>query len=59
MVNVLDMLTVYDILGENVSLLVKRFVILLLGVTESEKLVLDVVGDDVSVLSVADGDDVR
>ena len=50
------MLTVYDILEENVSLLVARFVILPLGVTETDKPVLDVVGDDVSVFCVADGD---
>ena len=52
------MLRVYDILGENVSVLVARFVILPLGVTETDKPVLDVVGDDVSVLCVADGDTV-
>jgi len=55
-VNVFDTLRVYDIVRENVSLLVARFVILPLGVTETDKPVLDVVGDDDSVFCVADGD---
>ena len=56
---VFDTLTVYDIVRENVSLLDRRFVMLPLGDTESDEPVLDVLGEDVSVACVADGDPVR
>ena len=56
---VFDTLTVYDIVRENVSLLDGRFVMLPLGDTESDEPVLDVLGEDVSVACVADGDPVR